>query len=141
MRQKASEVATKVLASKLLDGALFESAFADALSSAKNTDLRSVVAPVAKACADFAKAWLLEASSAGFSKLPPEVALDALERAVAAALDAAAASDATEPWLREVAVAADCFDGALTRAAPPSARAAIYAGSSTCSTRPSTCTS
>ena len=50
VRQKASEVATKVLASKLLDGALFESAFADALSSAKNTDIRSVVAPVAKAC-------------------------------------------------------------------------------------------
>ena len=32
VRQKASEVATKVLASKLLDGALFESAFSDALS-------------------------------------------------------------------------------------------------------------
>ena len=88
VRQKASEVATKVLASKLLDGALFESAFADALSSAKNTDIRSVVAPVAKACADFAKAWLDEASQVGFSKLPPEVAVRALEDGVTSAADA-----------------------------------------------------
>ena len=117
VRQKASEVATKVLASKLLDGALFESAFADALSSAKNTDIRSVVAPVAKACADFAKAWLDEASQVGFSKLPPEVAVRALEDGITSAADAALVSsnELARRGLLEVAVASDCFDGLLTK--------------------------
>ena len=75
VRQKASEVATKVLASKLLDGALFR---APSLMHcpAKNTDIRSV-APVAKACADFAKACLTRPVN-GF-EAPPEVAVRALE--------------------------------------------------------------
>ena len=53
-----------------------------------------MVAPVAKACADFAKAWLDEASQVGFSKLPPEVAVRALEDGItSAACDAALVSE------------------------------------------------
>ena len=91
------------------------SAFADASSA--NTDIRSVVAPVAKACADFAKAWLDEASQVGFSKLPPEVAVRALEDGVTSAADAALVSsnELARRGLLEVAVASDCFDGLLTK--------------------------
>lgn len=134
VRQKASEVATKVLASKLLDGALFESAFSDALSSATHTDVRSVVAPVARACADFAKSWLDEASQVGFSKLPPEVAITALQDGITAAADAALCSEneLARRGLLEVSIAADCYDGLLTKASLESGdgltkRAAKYA--------------
>lgn len=134
VRQKASEVATKVLASKLLDGALFESAFSDALSSATHTDVRSVVAPVARACADFAKSWLDEASQVGFSKLPPSVAVKALNDGITAAADAALCSEneLARRGLLEVSIAADCYDGLLTKASLESGdgltkRAAKYA--------------
>ena len=68
-----------MLASKLLDGALFESFSLMPCLLQRTRTYKSVVAPVAKACADFAKAWLDEASQVGFSKLPPEVAVRALE--------------------------------------------------------------
>ena len=130
LRAKAREVAARVVASKLLDGAAFERAFDDALAAARASSGSLVAesaggageaaAAVAHAAADFARAWLREARSAGFSRLPPDAAAAALEAALAAAVEAAEACGLGESWLLDLAVAADAYEGALARAATAS---------------------
>jgi hypothetical protein len=111
-------------------GDAFERAFDDALAAARASSGSLVAesaggageaaAAVAHAAADFSRAWLVEARSAGFSRLPPDAAADALRAALAAAVEAAEACGLGESWLFDLAVAADAYEGALARAATAS---------------------